>query len=262
MFTSWSATRLADYDSCPRFAKYKHLDKLCPVCFKGSLSGGFGSPVVCSAGPCHIPTPAAIARGVEIGESLEHYVNGESARLHTEVRHPVIKRLAGDLRKAFKRKVVRTELEIVLDREWRPVSKFTKGAWFRGKLDVFWQRDAKTAVVIDWKTGGIDKKTGQVRAAEKYDDQLTIYSTITLVTMPTVERTEAMLAFVDCGSDHDPLVMRAECNLTRGRLAAQKKYWEQKLTPMFSDKVFAPRPSGHACRFCPFQRANGGPCKY
>jgi PD-(D/E)XK nuclease superfamily len=258
MITSWSPSRLDKYKGCPRRAKYDIVDKLCPMCFEGRLTGGFGTPVTCDTCGQTIADPPAIARGSEIGASLERYVNGKSAALHIEVRHPEVKKQAKILRTDFKRGVVKVEEQIVLDQNWKPVSKFTKGAWFRGKLDVL-RFNKLTGEVIDWKTGGIDKRDGSVRVQAKYDDQLAIYSLVALVQFPDLQRTESKLIFTDTGPRHNPVVMRDNCNLTRADVPKQQKRWEGEVKAMLTDKVFKPSP-GEGCRWCPFSKAEGGPC--
>jgi hypothetical protein len=37
--------------------------------------------------------------------------------------------------------------------------------------------------------------------------------------------------------------------------------WTAKVEPMFTDKVFAPRPNDK-CKFCPLARSNGGKCAF
>jgi len=230
------------------------------MCFKGKLSGGFGSPVSCDTCKKTVPEAPPLKRGNEIGKNIEHYVIGKEKALHAEVTHPGVVKIIKGWKDRFKHGAVKMEEQITLDAKWSPVSKFTKGAWFRGRLDVveFVKRVAK---VTDVKTGGIDKRTGMIRADKKYDDQLSSYAVSTLAQYPTVDEVEVSLLFVDCAHKNDPVVARDSINLTRKNLPIRKALWEKKVKAMLSDRVFAPRASD-ACRYCPFSTSKGGPCPH
>jgi hypothetical protein len=256
-FTSWSPSRLDDYTSCPFMAKHKHLLKTCPMCFEGKIMG-FENPTCDTCGK-PVPKGPALVRGSEIGKNLELYVTGQTAKLHKEIRHPQVKEIAKTLRAGFKKGVVSIELPIVMDSGWNPVSKFTKGAWLRTKLDVLEVLGKAIKRVRDWKTGGIDKETGEVKAQAKYDDQLLTYSIVTLCSDSAVQEVSSELVFTDCGPRFSPIIELG--TLKRSGLDKAKKTMEKKILPMFNDSTFAPRPS-YRCRYCDFGKGKGGPCRY
>lgn len=277
VFKSWSPSRLADYEACPHFAALKHIVKLCPLCFDGSVKGGYDSPAVCNG--CHeeiLPGPALV-RGSAVGKALEDYVNGTGSKLAGtwnkegkpepfKIEHPDILGLAKRLRAGHKKGKVKVEFMLNFDRNWNPlpVGRWSPDIWLIVKLDVL-EMNGGVWNVIDWKTGGVEKKgpkAGQVKPSEKYVDQLLSYSTGVLLGYPAVEGTTAQLAFVDAGKDHEPFVERIEANLVRKDLPKIKKTWEKRTKAMFRDEIFAPRPSGDACMFCPFKKAKGGPCPH
>ena len=262
-FTSWSPSRLFDYDQCPLYARLKHLDKLGPKCFKGKVRGGFDKPEICDTCGHVKQVPAPLARGSEIGLNLERYVNNEEGRLHEEIRHPGIIALARELRREHGKGRVKTELPIICDDQWAPLQgKFPEGAWLRTKLDVFRNVTAKVARVIDWKTGGIDRDTGAVKDdKDKYEDQLSVYSVVTLCAFPTVEYVESALAFVDAGPRYNPIVEMKKCHLDRKDLEKAKKKWETRTKPMLKDTTFAPR-ANERCKWCEFRKGKGGPCRF
>lgn len=261
-FTSWSPSRLADHDQCPLMAKLKHLDKLCPACFDGKIMGGFATPAVCDSCKKVVKKGDALVRGTAIGGNLEGYVNGTKKTLHKEIRHPVIKDLAKDLRAGFKEGLVKVEYNLVLDRNWKVCDpRDWNNAWLRSKLDVYQQIDMKTVKVIDWKTGSIDKRDGSVRQNPGYVEQLEIYCTVALCLFPAVEVAEAELAFVDCGPAHNPIVKRTDGPITRKKLPVFVKQLTRRALPMLSDKSFSPRASDK-CRWCDFSKGKGGPCPY
>jgi hypothetical protein len=258
--TSWSPSRLEKYESCPRRAKYDLIDKLCPMCFEGKLHGGFDSPQICDTCGKKVEQAEPLVRGSEIGANLEGFVNGKVPELHPAIRHAGVKKIAIGLRKDFKKRMVMVEHQIVLDKDWRPTSPFNKSAWLRAKLDVLRLPD-KHAEVIDWKTGGIDRRTGEVKADEKYKDQLGVYAVATLSGFPMVEYTTASLVFVDCGPRFDPCIERPEGTVARKELPKLQAKWTKRVKALLSDDVFAPRASTK-CGYCPFQKGKGGPCPF
>ena len=256
--TSWSPSRFERYTQCPLLAKLSFIDKLCPLCFKGRLHGGFDTPEVCDTCGKTIEQANALTRGSEIGKNLELYVKGKEKKLHKEIRHKEVIELAETLRAEAKKGTVKVEEQIVLDVGWKPCSPFDKTkAWLRTKLDVL--RLTKSAEVIDWKTGGIDKRNGSVRAEAKYDDQLEIYAVATLAAFPALKEVKTALVFVDCGPRFDPKVTRE--SVPRKALAKLQKKWVTRVVKMLSDDIFAPRPS-EKCRWCNFSQGKGGPCQY
>jgi hypothetical protein len=268
--TSWSPSRYEKYQACPQHFLYEVIQKLCPRCFKGKLQGGFDSPAICDTCGETVEQGAALVRGSEVGESVNKYLRRQTKKVCAEAsRHPKVARLLLDLHKIETGLFV--EKEIYLDRSWRPMrdaDKFSPKVWFRGRLDCLYFVDAtktepRSARVIDWKTGGIDKRTGAIRVEEtKYDDQLSTYNVGVLCAYPGVLHSKAMLAFLDCGPRFEPFVERPKLNLTRDQLSKAQAEWERKVAPLFADDVFAPKPSDHACRFCPFKSGNSGPCPY
>jgi len=258
-FTSWSPSRLADYDACPLMAKLKHLDKLCPLCFDGKVMGGYDSPAICDSCGEEIKKGVALERGTEIGKNLELYVNGEVSKLHPEIKHPKVMKIAKDLRGLFKKGRVKVEHMASLSNTWKLMDPTDwRNIWLRAKLDVL-DVDGKKAKVIDWKTGGIDKKTGEVKASEKYDDQLGLYNVVTLATLPAIEEVTSELVFLDCGPRFDPRVARP--GLKRADLPKAQQHFEKKTLAMMSDETFAPKPNG-GCSWCDYCKGKGGPCRF
>ena len=262
MVKSWSISRLEAYNRCPRKFKYEQLQKLCPACFNGKLRGEFGASLFCDSCGEESPVPAPLKRGSEIGESLELYVNGTTSDLHREIKHPKVIEIANDLRTKFEAGKVKTEHQMAFTREWEPCEYDDwDRAWLRVKLDVQVSADGNAVEIVDWKTGGIDKKTGGVKADAKYDDQLNLYAVAVLSRYPSVERTNARLVFVDCGARFDCIVERPSGSLTRADLAKAQVRWTKKAKALLSDKLFAPSPSP-LCNYCPFSVKKEGPCQF
>lgn len=253
-FKSWSASRLDDYNSCPFMAMHKHLLKTCPICFKGKLKGW--PEQKCDTCGKSRPVHKAMSRGGEIGQNLEKYVNGTAARLHKEITNPDVKHLAKLFRAEHKKGLVQVEMTVNLDRNFKVLGhQWSPEIWLIAKLDV-WHVGPNGGGVTDWKTGGLDKRTGEIKADAKYDDQLMSYKVVSLCKFPEVKAVSAALCFVDAKGD--PMVIRDP--LARKDLEKAKKSLVKLSLPIMSDTKFAPTPSW-LCTYCDFAKRKGGPCK-
>lgn len=279
--TGWTPSRFAKWKECSRKVLLEDLMKLCPVCFQGRVSGGYdGEPVLCDT--CSKPQPerAALERGSALDGALTNHLRGvlpqpseqlepgeraeraqaalveaHAANLIEAQRHPAISALVRKLRKL---KGVYPQHSIVLGPGWKAVSQFTKGAWGRLKLDIL-HLTPKRAQVIDWKSGNIDKSTGEIRHRAEYNDSMLAYQIAVLSTNPQAE-CEATMAFLDAPPKLE-VPFKSLPVLKRSGLEAAQKAWEAKIAPMLADTHFAPRPS-FACKWCSYSsKNNGGPCE-
>ncbi len=229
-FTSWSYSRYMDYTACPAKAKYKHLDKLPEP----------GSP--------------AMERGSAIHTLAENYVNGALKRLPPELK------LFKDEFTMLKKQPVKVVEEnwawtkdFAAETEWNNWSQ----AWVRIKLDVAYINTEHNALVV------VDHKTGKCRPEKsaEYLGQCELYGLAGLLRYPDIAVVSPRLWYLDEGVIYpDPDV--EEIEYFRADEPKLKKIWIKKVTPMLNDKNFKPTPSDHACRFCHYKAANGGPCKY
>jgi hypothetical protein len=259
-FTAWSPSRLDDYETCPLRAKLKHLDKLCPLCHKGRVLGGFDTPAICDTCKKEIVKGPALERGSEIGDRLDKYLSGGATKPGPTIKHPEVLKIVKQARADIKAGKAAIQFNLALTRKWEVWQGpgWAPEVWLRARLD-YCRDEGDTAHVIDWKTGGIDKRTGEVRGSEKYEDQLALYNVVTLCAKPKVKKVSSALCFLDTGPEHSPLVQLK--GLERGQLAAAKQHFEKKTKAMLSDTTFAPRANG-MCRFCEFSKGRGGPCKF
>lgn len=274
---TWTPSRYAKWKECPAKVKYEDLLKLCPVCFRGRLSGGYdGEPVVCDM--CDDPQPerGPLDRGNLLDAALTAHVGRTPSALDIEgtapgatqpaaqaarealaeaTRHPHVEKLARSLRKI---KTVSTQESIVLNPKWERVSQFTKNAWARLKLDVLVIR-GKKAEVIDWKSGNIDKSKQEIREKAEYHDSMRAYQVSVLSVYP-VSEVSAKMVFLDAPPKlADPT--KSLPVLKRTDLEDAKRAWERKIEPMMNDTILAPRP-GYYCTYCPFSKDKGGPCPH
>lgn len=263
----WSPSRLGKYSECPAKVKYEDILKLCPLCKKGKISGGFdGEPVKCDT--CYEPQPTreALERGTRLDAALSNELSkanavagsklaeGEENSLDEATRHPEVAALVKKLKRA---KGVTQQESIVLDSKWNRVSQFTKGAWGRLKLDVL-HLTGKIAKIYDWKSGNIDKRTGLIRERSEYADSMLAYQIATLSAYPKMQSAEATMVFIDAPPKL-PGPFKSLPVLTRKELPEAQKKWEKKVEKLMSDAIFAPRP-GFYCTWCSYANSKGGPC--
>lgn len=280
---AWSPSRFAKYKECPRKVRYEDVEKLCPVCFTGKIKGGFnGEPITCDSCNKDQPPREALDRGNRLDAALTLHVMpptkagdtqpklqaaGVDPSAHSEalveaVRHPAIAKLVKQLRKT---KGVFTQARIVVNSAWRRLEEdpdrgiWARGVWGRMVLDVL-VVGAKKARVIDWKSGNIDKKTGEIRERSEYHDSMRIYQIGVLSVYPKVTEVTAEMAFLDAPPKLES-PFKSLPVLKRADLSTAKATMEAKLLPMMSDAVFAPRP-GYYCNWCSYAKSKKGPCEH
>lgn len=284
---AWSPSRTEKYYECARRVLHEDLEKRCPVCFKGKIKGGFnGEPVVCDTCSKPQPTREPLDRGTRLDAALTAHVAGatpddvgrrdgpgenaidqiavaeaHAVTLEEATRHPKIAALVKKFRKS---KGVYTQLRIAIDKNWKPLHEdpdrniWPRGVWGRVVLDVL-HLIPKLARIVDWKSGNIDKKTGEIREKAGYHHSMRAYQAATLSVYPQAAAS-AEMAFLDAPPKlEDPFKVMPV--LKRKDLRDAQRAWEQHIEPMMNDEVFAPRP-GYYCSWCPWQKAKGGPCPF
>lgn len=226
VFKSWSFSRWKDYDTCPAFAKYKHIDKL--------------------PAPKH---PAA-ERGIQIAKDTEDWFNGDRRNMPKE-----LKPLEKEYRVIKADKSTIAECGWAFTKEWEPCEMTDwNRCWLRVKIDLFRKSKDETVLKID------DNKTGKYTEynVPSYELQLDLYAAAGVVMFPRTKTIETRLLFSDLGIIHP---QNGPAVYTAKQALASKREWEKRVKPMFADTRFAPRPSNF-CRGCPYSKAKGGPCKF
>jgi hypothetical protein len=159
-FKAWSYSRLQDYEKCPAFAKYKHLDK---------IDEG--------------PKGPALLRGGEIHKDAENYLKGEVRGLPETLRY--FKDEFSDLKK---KKAV-AEGQWSFDVGMNPVEWFSKQSWVRMIVDAC-TKNTKSARIIDFKTG---------KLWPHHEDQLSLYALGGFSAFGGLKKIEAELWYLDHG---------------------------------------------------------------
>lgn len=191
-----------------------------------------------------VPTPAAggaAARGTELHGAIEHFLTGKTETLPNEINFYT------QYLNELKKKAIFPEHRIALKRDWTPTGWDSEDRWYKGILDLkaIESPQATEATVIDWKTGKI---------YDDHDDQKTIYSLAVFAEHPSVQRVRAVHVYLDLGKNREKVFSRDEVHQLR--LA-----WEQRVERMDNDHDYIPNPS-FKCRYCPYAKDKGGPCRF
>lgn len=266
--TSWSMSRKEHYDQCPLFMQLQDLQHVCPVCFKGEVKGGFdGKPKKCTVCKSIIEDAPPVARGIKIGEQTEAYLRGKRDKPPDEVTNPEVLAVMKSHRKLVMspKGGALVEHQILLDKDWKPLTdKFDKRTWFRGKLDVLIGLGKPEQQVDDWKSGSVDSKTGKIKhyefasPLEKYKKQLLLYGAAVVSAFPFVKRVLPRLIFTDV-TKGSPFVK--DKPIEAADVPKIRAQFEKEIGPMMKDTEFNPRP-GFYCRWCPYEKGKGGPCRF
>lgn len=159
--TAWSFSRLQDYRSCPRKAKFKHVDKL------------------------KEPGNDAMQRGSAIDQMESDYIQGK-----IKICPPDLLSFKAEFDELRKRKAVCQE-QWCFTAQWTETGWFDQDAWCRIKTDIYTHTlKTNTLLVVDCKTG---------KPREYHKEQVKLYALGGLVKFPTVEAVDARLWYTDQG---------------------------------------------------------------
>ena len=223
---SWSFTRYSDWNRCPAYAKYKHLDKI------------------------EEPKNEAMKRGADIAQASEDYLLKRTTRLAPEL-------------KTFKDhyKFYRQQKTLVAEESWGFDIKWNPVPWndwnncvLRVKIDIGYQfLEDNSFNIRDGKSG----KFSAFKNAE-YELQLNLYAAAGIARYPDSKLITTQLLYTDLGVTYPAEEPQA---YTVAQAKAAQKEWDKRIKPMFADRTFPPRP-GKYCQWCPYSASKGGPCVY
>lgn len=182
------------------------------------------------------PPSPQMERGTRIHESLEKYFLGEAKRLDKEVH--------------AQNGLYVSQIKGVHDPEWKwgltkklePTDFDAQDAYVRGVIDLRTAGEASLHL-HEWKTG---------KMYEEHADQGHLYGMVGLLDSP-VETVKVTVRYLDFGTGTDFVYPQSELKMMQAR-------WKDRFKKMDRDKTFAPNPS-YLCRWCPYNRDRGGPCK-
>jgi len=226
MATSWSFSRLGDFDKCKKYYYLKHEAKVPEI-------------------PRPLPpgkTEHANDRGSRIHDAAEMYVRGtgpfirEMEEFRAEFEH---------LKDLFAQGSVSLEGEWGMDRNWEPTDWAT--AWQRLKLDALVHMSETEAVAIDYKSG---KKFGN---EIKHGEQLQSYQLNTFLRYPKLEIIHAELWYLDAKD----ITIRT---YTRDQGLRFKAAFDKRGKALTSCTDWPANPNKFSCKWCTYGPTGTGDC--
>jgi hypothetical protein len=223
--TAWSWSRWEAYARCPLFFKEKNITKSIPFTSSPQME-----------------------RGDKIHKGIAAWLKGDAEGCPREAfQNPRAEQILMELRQMPATNVV-VEQQWGFTANWKPTAWFGDGTWFRSILDVGLVYEDLTAEAADWKTG---------KRYPHNADQMEVFALSVMCKYPPVKHVTTRLIYLDeKGKDIEDI---EEFPATHKQRLIDK--WTAKVAPMFTDKVFAPRPNDK-CKFCPLARSNGGKCAF
>ena len=181
--------------------------------------------------------PAA-QRGTDLHASAENYLLGNKTSVRKELTS-----IIPALRETKKNKPV-IEHKIALTRGLEKVVDWKSDkAWFRLVLDAAYAVE-QTLHIQEWKSG---------KMYDDHVDQRQLYAIGGLAQWPLVEGAVVTTHYIDLKNTVDVRVDRQRATLLTW-------HFNERLEAMERDQRFGPRP-GIYCRWCPYSRYKGGPCR-
>lgn len=136
------------------------------------------------------------------------------------------------------------EHKVALDSKWQVVAWDAEDVWLKAVLDYKVPQPPKLTI-YDWKTGKI---------YPDHDDQKHLYAMIEFAEHPDVIEIDAIHMYVD-------LRKNTKKTYRREWVEAGRQKWQHRVDVMENDKGFIPNPT-YGCRFCPYRKEVGGPCRF
>jgi CRISPR/Cas system-associated exonuclease Cas4 (RecB family) len=221
--TTWSYSRLLDFESCALKAYLKHVERI----------------------PDPSPKTAA-DRGTAIHTEAELFIKGEAAFT------PNLGKFKAEfhaLRDHYKAGIVSLEGEWGFNRQWEPCDYRGPETWGRIKADTVVTLTPSHGVVIDFKTG---RRFGN---EIKHAEQCQLYSLGTVIRNPKIEKITAELWYLD----QDEL---SRVEMTRGQVVNKLlNYYDKRMSRMTNATRFPPNPNVLSCKYCPYGPGGTNHCK-
>lgn len=185
------------------------------------------------------PSSTALDRGSAVHANIEEYLNGWTSKLID----PADK--WQDALDALKLKNFKGEQPLGLSREWVLLPNwFAPGIWLRVKMDAYYVEDEEICV--------IDFKTGRYRVPST--EQVELYALAGLSIAPHIKTARAEMWFLDSGDTYI-------CVYTADQLRALRSKYEKAFDELTNNEIWDPTPSS-GCRYCPYSKTKGGPCRF
>lgn len=222
---AWSYSRFADHERCPLFFKEKYIAK-----------------------SIKFETSPQMERGDTIHKGIAKWLTGVAEGVPREaLQNPRAEQILQELRQMPPDQLI-VEQQWGYTANWKATGWFGSDTWYRSISDVALVYPDLTAETLDWKTGK--------RYAKNRDQMETQALAIFCRFGPVTHVTGRMIYLDEKGKDIEDI---EEFPGTHKQRLIDK--WTKKVQPMFTDKVFAPRPN-EKCKWCPLARSKGGKCAF
>ena len=224
--TSWSHSKLGDFEKCKLLAWLKH-DQRVPEPPRPLPPG---------------KSEHANDRGSRIHDAAEHFVDGTGPFI-PELRE--FEQEFDHLKHLYAAGKVSLEGEWAHDKDWN-IAPWKTG-WLRLKLDALIHASDDEAVVVDYKSG---KKFGN---EIKHAEQTQLYALSTFLRFPKLETVHAELWYLDAKD-------LTRTTYTRDQALRFKRSWDRRGNALVSAVDFPPNPNKFSCRWCPYGPDGTGHC--
>lgn len=228
MISSWSHSKLGDFEKCKFLAWLKHDQKIPEP--ERELKPG--------------QTEHANDRGTRIHNHAEGFVNGTLAAQIPEMRH--FAHEFNHLRSLHKSGLVSLEGEWGVDKNWAVAPWRT--AWHRSKVDAIVLPNKYTAIVIDYKSG---RRFGN---EVKHAEQTQLYALNAVLRYPDIEEVTTELWYLD----QDELT---SATFTRAQILRFRPGFDRRGHAITSCVDFPANPNKFSCKWCQYGPWNGGQCQ-
>ena len=222
----WSFSQWEAYNQCPAKWKFQSVLKL----------------------PRKPPGPAAF-RGLQMHKTVEKFIEGEHGTegLHEDIKPKYIPILVEFREHTNGDRYV--EKKLAFDHEWYPCSPRSEYAACVAVLDAvrFTKKtgaDSGLLHIGEWKSG---------KPKDTHRDQRSLYAMFGMRNWHA-DRVEVTTHYLEGTSESQRLILESESGFQK-----LKNQWQSRIDTMHNDQMCAPRPGFH-CRWCDYNKADGGPC--
>ena len=148
-----------------------------------------------------------------------------------------------------------TEQDWAFTKQWQPTGWFDQDAWLRIKTDVCADTiDPPTVNIVDWKTGKAHPEDHRLQRRLYALGGLLLVELGALAGGSKDTKLTAQHVYIDTGQ-------RATEEFLMKHLKPLKREWLARIERMMKDTIYPARPSVMNCKWCRFNRKNGGPCQ-
>jgi len=219
--TTWSFSRLKDFESCPLKAYLKFVER---------------------RSDDHM-NKDALNRGIMVHTACENFVQGKGDFIKEMAK---FRDYFAMLKDEYEAGDVKIEEDWGFNKDWGITGWWDDDVWCRMKLDNFRVMDKEftAGTATDYKTG---KKFGN---EVSHSQQGILYALGSFLRFPTLESCDVELLYLDHG-------LTTKKNYTRETAMKFLPMWTSRAMKMTEATDYPPKPNKMTCMWCPFGPQNG-----